>query len=253
MRIKENEIVFWRCYALLENRYIILSGLEINFLFSPNNTNFNVLLYACKKEQILQKKEECKLERRLGYYLTEEEKKEMEEIICKAMERREQSVEGKDGSKLPFESVVVNYNYQKNEIEIGVKTDQGRIYQIMVELCKYCSEFGCCPKEDEGIPFDGMEYDSEKDKKETELEISFQEGRMDALRQLVVDGKLTLEESISYTEMVEQKLQELYESLLWFSVAGDQEESDGLGGKEPVSKSAWHFWKRYIIFEWGEK
>ena len=27
VRIKENEIVFWRCYALLENKYIILSGL----------------------------------------------------------------------------------------------------------------------------------------------------------------------------------------------------------------------------------
>lgn len=192
------------------------------------------------------------MERRLEYYLTEEEKKEMEEIICKAIERREQRG-GKSGSMLPFEFVVVNYNCQKNEIEIGVENDQGRTYQMMVELCKYCWEFGCCKKKDEGIPFDGMEYDAEKDKKETELEISFQEGRMDALRQLVVDGKLTLEESIPYTEMAEQKLQELYESLLWFSVAGEQEESDGLGGKEPVSKSAWRFWKRYIIFEWGEK
>lgn len=47
--IEENGIVFWRCYALLENKYIILSGLEINFLFSSNNTNFNVFSYACKK------------------------------------------------------------------------------------------------------------------------------------------------------------------------------------------------------------
>lgn len=192
------------------------------------------------------------MERRLEYYLTEEEKKEMEEIICKAMERRHGSGDKAD-SMLPFEFVVVNYNWQKNEIEIGVETDQGRTYQMMVELCKYCWEFGCCKKKDEGIPFDGMEYDAEKDKRETELSISFQEGRMDALCQLIVDGVITMDEALPYTGRVERELLELYGSWLWFSEEGDQEESDDLGGKWLVSKSAWHFCKRYIIFEWVEK
>lgn len=165
------------------------------------------------------------MERRLEYYLTEDEKKEMGEIICKAMERRQGSGDKAD-SMLPFEFVVVNYNCQKDEIEIGVETDQGRTYHMLVELCKYCSEFGHCPKEDEGIPFDGIEYDPEKDKRETELSISFQEGRMDALCQLIVHGVITLDEALPYAGMVEQELRELYESWMWFNSGENQEEGD---------------------------
>ena len=74
-------------------------------------------------------------------------------------------------------------------------------------------------------PFE--EYDPEKDKKEIELEISFQGGRLDALCQLVMDGKLTMEEALPYTGMVEHELQDLYESWLWFKDEKNQEEGDG--------------------------
>lgn len=77
----------------------------------------------------------------------------------------------------------------------------------------------CCP-------FHEVKYDPEKDKTETELEISFQGGRLDALCQLVVDGKLTLEEALPYTGMVEHELQELYESWLWFNSEENQEGSE---------------------------
>lgn len=164
------------------------------------------------------------MENNLQKYLTEEERKEMGEIICKAMERRGQSVEGKAGSMLPFEFVVVDYNWQEKEIEI--ETDQERIYHMLAGLCKHCREFGCCPKEDEALPFNGMEYDPEKDKRETELSISFQEGRMDALCQLIVHGIITLEEALPYAGMVEQELRELYESWMWFNSGENQEEGD---------------------------
>lgn len=75
----------------------------------------------------------------------------------------------------------------------------------------------CCPFE---------EYDPEKDKKEVELEISFQGGRLDALCQLIVDGKLTMEEALPYAGMVEQELLELYESWMWFNSGENQEEGD---------------------------
>lgn len=73
----------------------------------------------------------------------------------------------------------------------------------------------CCPFE---------EYDPEKDKKEIELGISFQGGRIDALCQLVVDGVITLEEALPYSGVVEQELLELYESWMWFNSGENQEE-----------------------------
>lgn len=74
-------------------------------------------------------------------------------------------------------------------------------------------------------PFE--EYNSENDKKDTELRISFQGGRLDVLCQLMVDGRLTLEEALPYTGMVEYELQDLYESWLWFKDERNQEEGDG--------------------------
>lgn len=75
-------------------------------------------------------------------------------------------------------------------------------------------------------PFEDVENDPENDKKDTELRISFQGGRLDALCQLVVDGIITLQEAIPYTGMVEEELKELYESWKWFNEEGNQERSD---------------------------
>lgn len=77
----------------------------------------------------------------------------------------------------------------------------------------------CCPFE---------EYDPEKDKKEIELRISFQEGRLDTLCQLIVHGIITLDEALPYAGMVEEELKELYQSWLWFNYEKEnQEEGDG--------------------------
>ncbi len=73
-------------------------------------------------------------------------------------------------------------------------------------------------------PFEG--YNPKNDKKDTELRISFQGGRLDALCQLIVDGKLTMEEALPYTGMVEHELQELYQSWLWFKDEENQEGSE---------------------------
>lgn len=76
-------------------------------------------------------------------------------------------------------------------------------------------------------PFEDAEYNPENDKKDTELRISFQGGRLDVLCQLMVDGKLKMEEALPYTGMVEHELQELYQSWLWFKDEENQEEGDG--------------------------
>lgn len=77
-------------------------------------------------------------------------------------------------------------------------------------------------------PFEGaVSGEADGAEEESELRISFQGGRLDALCQLVVDGKLTLEEMIPYTGMVEQELEELFENWKWFSEGENQEGSDG--------------------------
>ena len=76
----------------------------------------------------------------------------------------------------------------------------------------------CCP----------FEYDPEDDKRDTELRISFQEGRLDTLCQLIVHGIITLDEALPYAGMVEEELKELYQSWLWFNYEKEnQEEGDG--------------------------
>ena len=76
-------------------------------------------------------------------------------------------------------------------------------------------------------PFEDAGYNPENDKEDTELRTQFQGGRLDVLCQLVVYGKLTLEEALPYSGMVQEELKELYESWLWFNNEGNQGEGDG--------------------------
>ena len=71
---------------------------------------------------------------------------------------------------------------------------------------------GAAPERMRPCPFRDMQdgYDPEEDKRETELKISYQEGRKDALLQLVLDGVITLDEIHPYTERIIEELDELY-------------------------------------------
>ncbi len=84
------------------------------------------------------------MENNLQNYLTEEEKKKMDEILSRAMRRREES-EDKEDSILPCGFVCLNCHCQE--------TEQEKIHHMLVEMCRYCREFGCCVKEDEDLPF----------------------------------------------------------------------------------------------------
>ncbi len=55
-----------------------------------------------------------------------------------------------------------------------------------------------------------MQYDPEDDKRETELKISYQKGRIDSLIQLLKDGAITLDGVHPYAEREMEELDELY-------------------------------------------
>ncbi len=87
---------------------------------------------------------------------------------------------------------------------------------ILIKCLEGCANasgpVGAAPERTSPCPFRDMQdgYDPEEDKRETELKISYQEGRKDALLQLVLDGVITLDEIHPYTERIIEELDELY-------------------------------------------
>lgn len=87
---------------------------------------------------------------------------------------------------------------------------------ILIKCLEGCANasgpVGAAPERMSPCPFRDMQdgYDPEEDKRETELKISYQEGRKDALLQLVLDGVITLDEIHPYTERIIEELDELY-------------------------------------------
>lgn len=81
---------------------------------------------------------------------------------------------------------------------------------------------GAAPERTSPCPFRDMQdgYDPEEDKRETELKISYQKGRKDALLQLVMDEAITLDGIHPYIERVIEELNELqkYQYSLMFGL-----------------------------------
>ena len=86
------------------------------------------------------------MEKNLETYLTEEEKKKMDEIVSRAMKRREESGDKTDGT-LPFEFVVINCQCQ------NVQSERDNVNNMLEEVCNCIRGHGCCPREDELLPF----------------------------------------------------------------------------------------------------
>ena len=81
---------------------------------------------------------------------------------------------------------------------------------------------GAAPERTSPCPFRDMQdgYDPEEDKRETELKISYQKGRKDALLQLVMDEAITLDGVHPYIERVIELLNDLqkHQSSLMFGL-----------------------------------
>ncbi len=86
------------------------------------------------------------MENNLEKYLTEEEKKKMDQLVSRAMKRREESGD-KEDSMLPFEFVVINCHCQESQSE------KENLNHMLEGMCQCIRDHGCCPKEDELLPF----------------------------------------------------------------------------------------------------
>jgi hypothetical protein len=95
------------------------------------------------------------LERNLENYLTAQEKKKVDEIISRAMKRREENgwKEEQQPFQQPFEFVVINCQCQEAQEEQEVQDEKDNINQMLGRMCKCIRACGRCPREDEALPF----------------------------------------------------------------------------------------------------
>ena len=95
------------------------------------------------------------MERNLENYLTAQEKKKMDEIISRAMKRREENgwKEEHQPFQQPFEFVVINCQCQEAQEEQEVQDEKDNLNQMLGRVCKCIRACGHCPREDEALPF----------------------------------------------------------------------------------------------------
>lgn len=149
---------------------------------------------------------------RMNEYLTEVEKKQLEELMKKAVERSGKNMEGDDGLR--------SFMLWKFEFDDAVNKDEEKIQKIvgfekelkclMEHICRFCQKNGYCEscrrcrmydEDDEVLPFDILEECEEcKDEKE-EIQKHRQSGRMSMLFELVDQGKITLDEAAQVAKM----------------------------------------------------
>ena len=91
------------------------------------------------------------MERNLENYLTAQEKKKVDEIISRAMKRREEN--GWKEDQQPFEFVVINCQCQEAQEEQEVQDEKDNLNQMLGRMCKCIRACGHCPREDEALPF----------------------------------------------------------------------------------------------------
>ena len=87
---------------------------------------------------------------------------------------------------------------------------------ILIKCLEGCANasglVGAAPERMRPCPFRDMQdgYDPEEEKRETELKISYQKGRKDALLQLVMDEAITLDGVYPDIDRAIEELNELY-------------------------------------------
>lgn len=129
----------------------------------------------------------------LGRFMSEEERKQMDEIIAKAVKRKEMGKE--EGTH--FMALHCQVEQYTHESARGAEPSDDEVKQLLREICMKCCEHGCChfvgnTEEEEDLPFP---KESDEETHKTEIKKAVQSGRLAMLFSLVDSGKLTMEEA----------------------------------------------------------
>ena len=144
----------------------------------------------------------------LNRFMTEEEAKKMNEIISRAMKRKE--MEREENSH--FMDLHCQFEQYTHESARCMEPNNEEVKQLLREICMKCCEHGCCHfignKEEEDLPFP---KESEDEKHKAEIKKAFQSGRMEMLFSLVHANKISFEEAMSIFGLDYDETCDMYE------------------------------------------
>lgn len=144
----------------------------------------------------------------LGRFMFEEERKQMDEIIAKALKRKEMGKE--EGTH--FMALHCQVEQYTHESARGAEPSDDEIKQFLREICMKCCEHGCChfvgnKEEEEDLPFPRESDEKHKE----EIRKAVQSGKMAMLFSLVHSGKLTMEEAEMISPYDTETTHDLYD------------------------------------------
>lgn len=142
----------------------------------------------------------------LGRFMSEEEKRQMSDIISNAMKRKKERGE-EDTHFMALHCQFEQYAYEP----LGVEPSDDAVKELLREICMKCCEHGCCHfignKEEEDLPFPKESDEKHKE----ELRKAVQSGKMAMLFSLVHSGKLTMEEAEMISGYDIEETHDMYE------------------------------------------
>ena len=145
----------------------------------------------------------------LGRFMSEDEKRQMNEIIGRAMQRKERGKE--EGTH--FMALHCQFEQYTHGSDCFTESSDDAVKELLREICMKCCEHGCChfignTEEEEDLPFP-KESDEEKNK--AEIKKGFQSGRMEMLFSLVHANKISFEEAMSISGLDYDEACDMYE------------------------------------------
>lgn len=144
----------------------------------------------------------------LGRFMSEEEKKQMGEIISKAMKRKKERGE----EDTHFMALHCQFEQYTHGSDCFTEPSDDEVKQLLREICMKCCEHGCChfignTEEEEDLPFPKESDEKHKE----EIRKAVQSGKMAMLFSLVHSGKLTMEEAEMISPYDAETTHDLYD------------------------------------------
>lgn len=144
----------------------------------------------------------------LGRFMTEDEKRQMGELITKAVQRKERGNE--EGTH--FMALHCQFEQYVHGLDCCAEPSDDEIKQFLREICMKCCEHGCChfvgnKEEEEDLPFPKESDEKHKE----EIRKAVQSGKMAMLFSLVHSGKLTMEEAEMISGYDIEETHDMYE------------------------------------------
>lgn len=144
----------------------------------------------------------------LGRFMSEEEKRQMSDIISNAMKRKKERGE----EDTHFMALHCQFEQFMHGSDCFTEPNDDEVKQLLRKICMKCCGHGCChfvgnKEEEEDLPFPKESDEKHKE----EIRKAVQSGKMAMLFSLVHSGKLTMEEAEMISGYDIEETHDMYE------------------------------------------